>query len=72
MSGKESRSRREIEEMLLERCRETMDITSVNVIGDGANWHAIFRANTHLMLVFVSRFRAIVSELQAAYDVKPD
>jgi hypothetical protein len=49
-----------------------MDITSVIVVGVGSNWHATFRANTHLMLGFVARFRAIVAELKATYDVKSD
>lgn len=70
MFAKEPASRRELEELLLARCRATMDITSVTVIGAGPNWHATFSAKSHLMVAYVPRFHAVVSDVQARYDVK--
>jgi hypothetical protein len=70
--AKDSKSRAEIEALLLERCRPTMNIAKVTIFGTGSNWDATFSSNSHLTIVYVPKFRAMVSAMREAFDLKPD
>ncbi len=67
---KEQKSKAELEMLILERARGTMQLDGVNVYGAGTQWQAVFSARSHLMVRHVPEFQNIVSELRTLYDLK--
>jgi hypothetical protein len=67
---KEQKNKVELEMLILERARGTMQLDGVNVYGAGTQWQAAFSAKSHLVVRYVPEFQNIVSELRTLYDLK--
>lgn len=66
---KQQKSKRELETLILDKARATMELEEVSVFGVGTQWQATFTAKPHLMMPYGALFRAIVIEMRDAYEL---
>jgi hypothetical protein len=66
---KQQKTRRELETLILDKARATMQIDEVTVLGVGTQWQATFAAKPHLMMPYGALFRTIVAEMRELYEL---
>ena len=65
---KQQKTKRELETLILDKARATMDVEGVTVFGVGTQWQATFTAKPHLMMPYGALFRAVVMEMHDLYE----
>jgi hypothetical protein len=65
----EQKTKLQLEALILERARATMELEDVTVLGAGTQWQATFSAKPHLMMAYSALFRAIIAEMHELYDL---
>ena len=66
---KQQKTKRELETLILDRARATMEIEEVMVFGVGAQWQATFTAKPHLMMPHGALIRAVIMEMHDLYEL---
>ena len=66
---KQQKTKRELETLILDKSRATMELEEVTVFGIGTQWQATFAAKPHLMMPYGALFRAIVTEMRDIYEL---
>jgi hypothetical protein len=66
---KQQKTKHELETLILDKARATMELDEVTVFGVGSQWQATFTAKPHLMMPYGALFRTIVMEMRALYDL---
>ena len=66
---KQQKTKHELEALILDKARATMQIDEVTVVGAGTQWQATFAAKPHLMMPYGALFRTIVAEMRDLYEL---
>jgi hypothetical protein len=66
---KRQKTKRELEALILDKLRATMEIDEVTVSGVGTQWRATFAAKPHLMMPYGALFRTAVTEMRDLYEL---
>lgn len=66
---KQQKTKRELEALILDKARTTMEVDEVTVSGVGTQWRATFAAKPHLMMPYGALFRAVVTEMRDLYEL---
>lgn len=66
---KQQKTKRELETLIFDKARATMELEEVTVFGIGTQWQATFTAKPHLMMPYGALFRAIVIEMRDMYEL---
>ena len=66
---KQQKTRHELEVLILDKARATMQLDGVEVFGVGSQWQATFTAKPHLMMPYGALFRTIVMEMRDLYEL---
>lgn len=66
---KQQKTKHELEALILDKARATMQLDGVTVFGVGSQWQATFTAKPHLMMPYGALFRTIVMEMRGLYEL---
>jgi hypothetical protein len=66
---KQQKTKHELEALILDKARATMQLDEVTVFGIGSQWQATFSAKPHLMMPYGGPFRTIVMEMRGLYEL---
>jgi hypothetical protein len=66
---KQQKTKHELETLILDKARATMEIEEVTVFGIGTQWQATFTAKPHLMMPYGALFRAVIMEMHDLYEL---
>ena len=66
---RQQKTKRELETLILDKARATMELEEVAVFGVGTQWQATFTAKPHLMMPYGALFRAVVIEMRDIYEL---
>jgi hypothetical protein len=66
---KQQKTKHELEVLIRDKARQTMELNEVTVFGVGSQWQATFTAKPHLMMPYGALFRTIVIEMRGLYEL---
>lgn len=66
---KQQKTKHELEVLIRDKARQTMELDQVTVFGVGSQWQATFTAKPHLMMPYGALFRMIVMEMRGLYEL---
>ena len=66
---KQQKTKHELETLILDKARATMELREVTVFGVGTQWQATFAAKPQLMMPYGALFQEIVMEMRDLYEL---
>lgn len=66
---KQQKTKHELEMLIRDKARQTMELDQVPVFGVGSRWQATFTAKPHLLMPYGALFRTIVMEMRGLYEL---